>query len=455
VKKTPRGKLSFPHQKSTGTTGARLRARGPARGERRKVSEDPSITAFESSSEPVPFYLDPALPPQKDHRKKEIDSLPLASESDFGSDPDSTSPDLRALRLEGVNRQRKGRSEQPISRAQEVLLRLNVVLPKKVIPSQEGREDGPPKRPMSKVGELLRRLDALTQEKTAPPREGKVSPERPRSRAREVLLQLRSSLQEKTTPPLFPKHTQHHKKQRARLKALSLDPSRIRDYLIQGLSAAVPQHEQKAGQRKVNQKVLRNFTDALNAIGIGVTQKLLRMGDRGEAERFYADCWAPLQQLDPSALSKGWKWLCSTLAREQYLAEGDDAVLTRLPGLLLYDPAFVLEQQWVRELVVRWLEQGEEESLRCLLFGDRKGKRGVGSYKSIMQQVQRDRKIFAEVRRRLDKGKGHNETMRAVAAELGKLGIKEKLAVSTVRKIYVQQKEGYDPRTALLPAPAR
>jgi hypothetical protein len=130
-----------------------------------------------------------------------------------------------------------------------------------------------------------------------------------------------------------------------------------------------------------------------------------------------------------------------------YLVKGDSQALRRLPLLLDLDTDFFLRQPWIINLIVKWRKEGKQKEITQLFFGT--GKRGRRSFKAIMQQEERDAKIFVVVENLLQEGCSYNEAMRRVSAGWKDLGLATKLSPRAVRRVYEKRKAGYTPLRAL------
>ena len=103
---------------------------------------------------------------------------------------------------------------------------------------------------------------------------------------------------------------------------------------------------------------------------------------------------------------------------------------------------FFLGQQWVRDLIAEWHQQGDRKKINQLFFGT--SKKGVGTLTNIMEEFRRDMEIAAEVARLLDSGQGSK------TAAFKTVGKQKALSHKTIGKIYRERKAGHDPFAHLL-----
>lgn len=135
------------------------------------------------------------------------------------------------------------------------------------------------------------------------------------------------------------------------------------------------------------------------------------------------------------------KWSLSIRAWAQCVEHGPEIAFTTLPFLLSLDCVFFLGQQWVRELIARYHQQGDKEKIKRLFFGI--GKCGVNSWKRTLEDFRRDLKIKTEVDRLLKEGRSQREAFRLV-------GKQRALSPQAIEKIYYKRTSGYDPLAHLL-----
>ena len=119
--------------------------------------------------------------------------------------------------------------------------------------------------------------------------------------------------------------------------------------------------------------------------------------------------------------------------------EFGEPALQMLPFLFLEDCYFFLGEPWIRRLFAHWHQQGEQEKILQALYGARKDKKGIRSYKLTIENIRRNRLIVAEVDRLINSNSGYNDAMRQVSANLKALGINDRLSPVAIRKIYEQR----------------
>jgi hypothetical protein len=147
------------------------------------------------------------------------------------------------------------------------------------------------------------------------------------------------------------------------------------------------------------------------------------------------------------ALSDGGKYIWALVLWADFLVKGEEVVLGRLPFLLQIDFKYYFTQTWIQNLIFYWYVHGDEEKIKRALFGT--PKRGTRSFKLAMQNHQRDIRIASAVQALLDNGIGYNEALRAVAAQLTKLGVQDHLSPQGIRTIHSKVKSGYNPLVRL------
>jgi len=213
-----------------------------------------------------------------------------------------------------------------------------------------------------------------------------------------------------------------------------------------------PPPEKKTRQKKSpqelphppgNELTPENFPEKVTE----VCKRLVRKGYQKEVEEFIS-VWRLVAERgevlrfldDDGAVTEGGKWMSSLLLWDTYLEKGEQATLKHLPFLLQLDCAFFLGQRWIRELIAHLHREGERKKIERVFFGT--GKRGVRSFELVMENHRRDIKIAATVDTLRAKGCGYNQAMRSVAANLGKLDIKERISVAAIRSRYEKLKAG-------------
>jgi len=132
----------------------------------------------------------------------------------------------------------------------------------------------------------------------------------------------------------------------------------------------------------------------------------------------------------------------SLLVFAEYLITGkDEAVLLRtLPILFALNAPFFLKEQWIQELFAQWLQQGESEKIEKAVAGSTST--GRRDYKTIRENMVRDEKIVAAVKKLREEGWGYNEAMKQVAANLKSLGITTQVSPNAIQKIYHEWTKG-------------
>jgi hypothetical protein len=148
------------------------------------------------------------------------------------------------------------------------------------------------------------------------------------------------------------------------------------------------------------------------------------------------------------ALSDGGKYIWALVLWADFLVKGGEVVLGRLPFLLQIGFKYYFTQTWIQNLIFHWYVHGDEEKIKRALFGT--PKRGTRSFKLAMQNHQRDIRIASAVQALLDNGIGYNEALRAVTAQLAKIGVQDHLSPQGIRTIHRKVKSGYNPLVRLL-----
>jgi hypothetical protein len=108
-----------------------------------------------------------------------------------------------------------------------------------------------------------------------------------------------------------------------------------------------------------------------------------------------------------------------------------------LPGLFRLDCSFFLGEPWIRGLLARWYEAGDEQAIRTALFGP--AGRGTRSFTTKQQDAARDSFIAFDVAQQCKDGKSRAEAYRSTQASLAEF--KQAISVGTIRRV-VELAEG-------------
>ena len=143
-----------------------------------------------------------------------------------------------------------------------------------------------------------------------------------------------------------------------------------------------------------------------------------------------------------------WVEFASLAACAAYLERGDQAALERLPAWFDLDCAAFLQKPWISELIASWYQRGETQKIEQL-FSPTPRKKGKASFASAMKLEQRDRKIFEEMDKRLERGEKPNQTARYISNNWQALGLTEKMSPENVKRIYRERQQGHSHLRAL------
>lgn len=259
-----------------------------------------------------------------------------------------------------------------------------------------------------------------------PDRRRAVKKTSPRGNQKESIPEVSAKKSQPDTPPPFPPDGVHslthpHKEKKQPLEGIK---DRLDDYRTDKVQAGqdfgkdfVPQCQQAC-------------------------KKLLSLGYEAEVNSLLKLIPAPPTKPNPTRAKKITMRGYSLQSLCRYLEEGEQALFSDLPVLFQMDYSFFLNEPWIQKLFAQWHQQGDQEKIDDAFFGRRRGKKGIRSYKLVMENLHRDEKIFEAVEELLKNDCGYRDAMRQVSTTLQSLGLRDKLTPSTIRRVYEQWKRG-------------